>query len=147
MSVRRILAMLRRDTRGAILVEFAIVGPAFVVLLFGVFQAAVWMQNYNAVRSLASDSARKVLIQYQRDNTLSNTQITALVINTAVSAPYMLNGANLDVDVSNAADQRVAGAREIELAIDYDPPIFLPFVPLDQFTVSYSRPVFVVDPT
>lgn len=145
MTLRSVLATLARDTRGAVLVEFAIVGSAFLVMLFGVFQAAVWMQNYNAIRSIASDAARKVLVQNQRDNTLDEGQIEALVISTAVSAPYLLNSANLDVTAPDATDQRVTGAREIQLNINYDPPIFLPFVPVQAFTVHYSRPVFVVD--
>lgn len=146
MTLCRTLKTLLRNTRGAALAEFAIAGPALIVMLFGVFQTAVWLQNYNAVRSVASDVARTILVQYQRNNTLTDAQIQALVASTAVNAPYGLQGKNLAVAVSRPAS-RVTGATEIKIAITYDLPNFLPFVALDQFDVQYSRPIFVVNPT
>jgi Flp pilus assembly protein TadG len=147
MTWRRRLETLARDTRGAVLVEFAIIGPAFIVMLIGVLQVASWMQNFNAVRSAASDAARKVLVQYQRDNELSQNQIESLVVSTAVGSPYYLRSENLTVSAPNAGTQRVTGAREINLQINYTPKIFLPLVRLNSFSVNYSRPIFVVDPT
>jgi Flp pilus assembly protein TadG len=147
MTWRRRLETLARDTRGAVLVEFAIIGPAFIVMLIGVLQVASWMQNFNAVRSAASDAARKVLVQYQRDNELSQNQIESLVVSTAVGSPYYLHSENLTVSAPNAGTQRVTGAREINLQINYTPKIFLPLVRLNSFSVNYSRPIFVVDPT
>jgi Flp pilus assembly protein TadG len=146
MTLGRTLKGLLRNTRGAALIEFAIAGPAFIVMFFGVFQTAVWLQNYNAVRSVASDVARTILVQYQRNNTLTDAQIQAIVASTAVNAPYVLNGENLAVSVSRPAS-RVTGATEINIAITYDLPNFLPFVSLDQLDVQYSRPIFVVNPT
>jgi Flp pilus assembly protein TadG len=147
MTWRQRLETLARDSRGAVLVEFAIIGPVFIVLLFGVLQAASWMQNYNAVRSAASDAARKVLVQYQRDNELNQSQIESLVVSTAVNSPYYLHSDGLTVSAADAGTQRVAGAREINLNITYTPKIFLPLVRLNSFNVQYSRPIFVVDPT
>jgi len=146
MTLCRTLKRLLRNTRGAALVEFAIAGPAFIIMLFGVFQTAVWLQNYNAVRSVASDVARTILVQYQRNNTLTDAQIQAIVTSTAVNAPYVLDGENLAVAVSRPAS-RVTGATEINIAITYDLPNFLPLVSLDQLDVQYSRPIFVVNPT
>jgi Flp pilus assembly protein TadG len=146
MTLGRTLKGLLRNTRGAALIEFAIAGPAFIFMFFGVFQTAVWLQNYNAVRSVASDVARTILVQYQRNNTLTDAQIQAIVASTAVNAPYVLNGENLAVSVSRPAS-RVTGATEINIAITYDLPNFLPFVSLDQLDVQYSRPIFVVNPT
>jgi Flp pilus assembly protein TadG len=147
MTWRLRLQSLARDTRGAVLVEFAIIGPAFIVMLIGVLQVASWMQNYNAVRSVASDAARKVLVQYQRDNELNQGQIESLVVSTAVGAPYYLDSEDLTVVAGNATTQRVTGAREINLQITYAPANFLPLVHLSAFNVQYSRPIFVVDPT
>ena len=146
MTLCRTLKRLLRNTRGAALIEFAIAGPAFIIMLFGVFQTAVWLQNYNAVRSVASDVARTILVQYQRNNTLTDAQIQAIVTSTAVNAPYVLDGENLAVAVSRPAS-RVTGATEINIAITYDLPNFLPLVALDQLDVQYSRPIFVVNPT
>lgn len=146
MNAHALLARLARDTRAAVLVEFAIIGPAFIVLLFGVFQIGLWMQNYNAVRSIASDAARQVLVQNQRSNKLSEAQIRSLVISTAVGSPYLLHSEDIAVSAPDATNQRVTGAREIDLEITYTPPRILPLVNLSLFDVTYSRPIFVVDP-
>jgi Flp pilus assembly protein TadG len=143
--LQRTLTSLQRDARGSALVEFAIAGPALFIMLFGVFQTAVWLQNYNAVRSVASDVARQILVQYQRNNTLSDAQIQGIAVSTAVTAPYLLDSENLTVAVSRPAS-RVTGATEINIGITYDLPNFLPFVTLDQLDVEYSRPIFVVNP-
>jgi Flp pilus assembly protein TadG len=48
-----LLARIRRDRRGAVMVEFALIGPALLAMLFGVLQFGLGMQNYNALRSIS----------------------------------------------------------------------------------------------
>jgi Flp pilus assembly protein TadG len=147
MSLRHRLAALLHDVRGAVLVEFALIGPALIVMLFGVFQTAIWMQNHNAVRSVASDVARQVMIQYQRNNALSTDQIRGILISQATAAPYLLDPELLDAQVNEVDPSRVTGATEFELDITYEMPNFLPLVEIDDFDINYVRPVFVVQPS
>ena len=50
-----------------------------IVMMVGVFQVAVWMQNYNAVRSVVSDTVRFVTVEFQKKNQLTDAQIDAIL--------------------------------------------------------------------
>lgn len=138
------VAMLRNDTSGASAVEFALLAPVFMMLLFGVLQAGVWLQNYNAVRSATLDASRQILIEYQKENSLSDEQIRRVVLARATTAPYFLNSDNLTVTIDRKLTTRVTGATEMDVELRYQIDSFLPFADLPGSTVVYERPVFVV---
>lgn len=140
----RTLTTLRRDTSGALAVEFALLAPVFLLLLFGVLQAGVWLQNYNAVRSATLDASRQILIEYQKNNTLSDEQIRRVVLARATTAPYFLNSDNLTVTIDRKLTTRVTGTTEIDVELSYTMDSFLPFAELPGGSVEYERPVFVV---
>ena len=135
---------LAKGTRGVAAIEFALLAPLFFVIFFGVLQVSVYLQNYNAVQSLASDGARYVMIEYQKDNTLTDEQIRSVVLGEAVNPPYLLDSDRLTVTVDRSGTSRIAGAVEIDIQLTYRLSDFLPGVELPGSTISYSRPVFVV---
>lgn len=137
------LRWLSGDRTGAAAIEFALLAPLFFLIFFGVFQVAVYLQNYNAVQSLASDGARYVMVEYQKNNTLSDEQIRSVVLGEAVNSPYMLNTDQLTVNVQRPDDSRIDGTTEIEIALEYQLSDFLPGVELPLSKVKYDRPVFV----
>ena len=135
-----------RDNRGNAIVEFALLAPLFFMMLFGVMQVGVWLQNYNAVQSLASDGARYVMVEYQKNNALSDEQIRTVILGEAVNAPYLLDSDQLTITVDRSAESRVDGASEISLSMNYQLNNFIPFVELPLSSIKYSRPVWVVEP-
>lgn len=135
---------LRQDSTAAMMIEFALLAPLLITMMIGVFHTGVYMQNYNAVRSLTSDGARFTMIEYQKGNELTNAQIRNVLIATATSAPYMLDSDRLSITVSTVTPSRVTGAQEIDLDVTYTLEDWLPFVTLPASTLTYSRPVFVV---
>lgn len=139
------LKSLYRDNSGAALIEFALLGPLLITMMIGVFHMGVYMQNYNAIRSLTSDGARFAMIEYQKGNELTNVQIEAVLLATAVNAPYNLDTDRITVSVKNVATGRVTGARELDVDIGYTLEDWLPFVKLPATTLTYTRPIFVVD--
>ena len=141
----RKLKPLCRDNSGAALVEFALLGPLLITMMIGVFHMGVYMQNFNAIRSLTSDGARYTMIEYQKGNRLTNQQIEAVLLATAVNAPYNLDTDRITVSARNVATGRVSGAREIDVDIGYTLEDWLPFVKLPATTLTYTRPIFVVD--
>lgn len=139
------LRLLRQDTRGAIAVEFALLAPILITLMIGVFHMGVYMQNYNAIRSLASDGARYTMVEYQKGNEVDNATIRSVVLAGAVNAPYLLDSDRLEITVSTASTSRVTDAKEINLAISYRLEDWLPFADLPATTLTYDRPIFVVE--
>lgn len=137
------LRQLFRNSSGNATIEFAIIAPAMLALLMGVFQVGVGMQAYNALRAIAMDTARHSAIEYQQNKTLSNDQITSWARARAVNAPYLLSEGNLLVTTTAAATQRVAGASERTFTIRYTVPSFLTVIGINSQYITYSRPIFV----
>lgn len=143
--VRCIPRRLAASQRGASAVEFALLAPVFIALMFGVVEVGVYMQNYNAVRSLASDAARFAAVEYQKNNVVSEGTLEANIQAMGIESPYNLNNALLVVDVNEVTPSRVNGAREFDLDITYSLPDFIGGTKIDNITLTYSRPLFVLD--
>lgn len=133
-----------RDNTGSMAVEFALLAPVFLTMFIGLFQVSVYLQNYNAVRSLASDTVRVVTVEYQKDNTLSAAQIESIMLGMAVNAPYLLKTNQITIEVTQEATSRVNGATEFTVDVSYLEEDWLPFVDLPDLTLEYQRPIFVV---
>ena len=73
--MRRMISFLRKDQRGSVAVEFALIGPLLIGMLMGVLQIGVGMQNYNALRGISADVARYSVINYQTANRLTVGQL------------------------------------------------------------------------
>ncbi|NVD43848.1 TadE family protein [Qipengyuania atrilutea] len=138
---------LLRDSSGATAIEFALLAPAFLMLFIGVLLVGVYMQNHNAVRSVAADTARQVAVAYQRGNDLNDNEVRAIARGIAVSPPYLLKNNRFQVESTPEATSRVTGAKEIRIDLSYAMNDFLPFVDMDSFALQYSRPIFVVPPS
>ena len=140
---RRLIA----DESGAMAIEFGLLGPLLIAMLLGVLQIGLAMQSYNAIRNVSADVARYAAVQYQTDNLLTNEQIQQYAISTAIGSPYLLQREGIFIQVDDAATQRVNGAKELELEIDYQIPSILTLLGFDSPSIRYDRPIFVLDPT
>lgn len=136
---------LATNERGASAIEFALLAPVFFALMIGVVEVGLYMQNYNAVRSLASDASRFAAVEYQKNNTASETTLEDNITAMALASPYNLSADRLQVDVDEVLPSRVDGAREFDLVITYALPDVIGGTTLDDFTLSYSRSLFVLD--
>lgn len=139
------LGAIRRDQHGGVLVEFALLAPVIITLLFGVVQVGLHMQNFNAIRNLAADGARFAVVEYQQGNELSTTAIQAEIESRGFGPRYNLNSNRLTVLVTEPAT-RIAGLREMNILITYDLPDYLAFVDTESLELEYDRPVFLVIP-
>lgn len=145
MNLTRWICRLAREKRGSVIIEFALLAPVIIIATVGVFHVAIYMQNYNSLRSVASDTARRVMIEYQKENTISPSEVEAIARSIAVGAPYMLETDQLQVTVTQAAASRITDATELDIAINYTGEDFLPLVDLDALAMTYNRPIFVFD--
>ncbi len=140
----RFLRRFAADRSASMLVEFALLGPVLMTMMIGIFQVGVYLQNYNAIRSIASDAGRYVMIEYQKGNNVTDNDIRSVILGRAVNTPYMLDTDRLQITAVTQGTSRVAGAKEIDVDITYTLEDFLPFVTLPGTTLTYSRPIFVV---
>lgn len=140
---RHFLKRLYRDQHGATVIEFAILGPALIVMLLGVMQVGLYMQAQNALSSIAGDMSRYMSVEYQKDNEISNTQLENLAYTRAISAPYLLNGSRVGTTATNAAVQPIANVREIELTLTYQVPNVMAFATMGPMQLSYTKSIFV----
>ncbi len=145
MLSRKHISHLLRDCRGAIAIEFALVGPAFILLMLGVLQVGMALQNYNAIRNVSADVARYAMVQHQTGNELSNTQVRTYAINRSQGAPYLLTGDSVNAQINTAATQRVSGARELEITVTYQVESLLGFAGIEGPYISYTRPIFLLE--
>ncbi len=140
----RLLNSLRRNESGSVAVEFALVGPVLIGMFLGVLQIGIGMQNYNALRGISADVSRYAVVNYQTANRLSTSQLENYANGVAANAPYGLNRSRLEVSISTATTQRVAGATEYTMTLNYDVPTMLGIMGIGEIPLSYSRPIFVV---
>lgn len=139
----RTLARLRRDAAGSAVVEFAMLAPVFLTMLFGVLQIGVWMQAYNAMRNAMGEASRSVSVEYQTGNKLTLTQIAQVGMSVATRQPYNLDENETKVIVETPLVQRVPGARELKIKVEYQMPTLIGFAGVKGPKVSFTRPIFV----
>jgi Flp pilus assembly protein TadG len=140
----RPLPNIRRDREGSVVIEFALIGPVLLAMLMGVLQIGLGMQNYNALRGISAETARFAVVTRQADGTVSTTSLENHADSLAVAPPYGLAAARFQSNVSLAGTQRVPGATEYTLQLQYNVPTFLGFIGVGEIPLTFTRPIFVV---
>ena len=144
--MKKLLISLRRNETAAAAVEFALIGPAFLTMFFGIAQVGVGMQQYNALRSISADTARYTVINYQKSNLLTAIQVQDYANNAAKSAPYGLEANRFTSFVSVPVTQRVTGAAEYQIRVTYRVRTWLGIIGMSDIPLTYTRPIFVLTP-
>ena len=124
------------------MIEFALLAPTIFALMFGVLQVGLHMFAYNAVRSVASDTARYTIVEYQKQDKLTVTQIEDKAVAYAVNPPYGLDTAHLDTTVTQPVSD-IAGTTKFMLTITYVPANMLGFFNIGSPTITVTRPIYV----
>jgi Flp pilus assembly protein TadG len=141
--MKRLTNLLRR-TDGSVAIEFAILAPVLITMLFGVLQIGLGMQQYNALRSIAAETARYAAVERQKGVAYNATDVANRARTIATGAPYGLLGTRLTTSAPTATTQRVTGATEYTLTITYNTPTFLGIMGMSDIPITFTRPVFVV---
>ena len=143
-ALSRAAKRLAGDVAGGTLVEFALLAPVFIGMIMGVVQIGTYMQNYSAVRSLASDAARFTAVEYQKSNTLGETELQADIVAMGAVAPYNLSADRLSVAVNEVTPSDVDGSRKFDMTITYQVPSFMSGIGFSDIALNYSRPIYVI---
>lgn len=131
-----------KDSQGSAMVEFAILAPTIFALLIGVFQIGLQMFGYNAIRSIAADTARFTIIEYQKRDILVAEQIENKAYALAVNAPYGLNVDNLTATVTTPTTD-ITGTKKFQIDLTYVGPNPLSFFGVPNPTMRTTRVVYV----
>lgn len=138
------LKQILRDERGAVAVEFSLLGPLMITLMLGVVQIGMAMMSYNSLRSVANEAARYTVVNYQNANKMTTTQVGSVTRALATTGAYNLQSSRLTVTVTTPTTQRVTGAKEMSLKLDYNVPTILALIGVGDIPMTYTRPIFVV---
>jgi Flp pilus assembly protein TadG len=142
--MRKTLSALLRRQDGSAVIEFALLGPVFLTMFMGVLQVGIGMQNYNALRGISGDVARRAVVTYQNGTRPNTATLETWAETRAAAAPYGLTAAQFNAAISSAATQRVTGATEYTITLTYTVPSVLGIIGMDDIALTYTRPVFVV---
>ena len=137
-----VLKRLRDNRTGSTIIEFAILAPAIVTLFLGILQVGMWMQGYNALRSVAADTGRYTAVQYQKINNISNIDMATWARDRAINS-YQFKSAKISTDVTDAANQQIVGVTEKTLTLTYTFKSIMSIVGINDQTVTFARPIFV----
>jgi Flp pilus assembly protein TadG len=119
---------LRGDERGTAAIEFAIVGPLLLLLVFGLLGAGIVIQECMTVRYALEQSARAL----QLDPSMTEAALSALLNDKAKgSVPS-------GISVTLTIDPPVSGQALAHATASYDLSLEVPFVPAFQIPYSTS---------
>ncbi len=135
---------LARQEDGSTVVEFALLAPVVFGMFFGLIQIGISMQSYNSLRGVASDTARWAVVEYMKQNEVTDSQVQTKAVAIAQSAPYMLND-SIVATVDPVDTPRIHGTHEWTLTLTYTPPEVLPFFDYVSGEQKFVRPIFMID--
>src|SRR5450759_1464136 len=97
-SVRKLLRLFRRDRRGSLAVEFALVAPVFFALLFAIIETALVFFASQVLETVTQNSARMIMTGQAQTAAYSQTQFHDYVCS---QIPALFTCANVYVDVES----------------------------------------------
>ena len=131
MSARQTARGLHRDRSGGAALEFALIAPILVMLLFGIFAFGWSLNAESSVRYTLEASSRAL----QMNNSLTQSDIQA------IATQKLLTLGLKDVVVTIVIDAASGGFRMAHLTANYAYVIAFPY--FDQYPINYSTTVTV----
>ena len=131
MSADRIVSRWRRDTSGGAGLEFALIAPFLIMLLFAIFAFGWSFNATSTVRYTLETSARAL----QLNNTLTQSQIQAIATQKLLALGLK------NVVVTIATDPASGGFKMAHLTASYAFVIEFPY--FDQYPINYATTVTV----
>ena len=133
-----------KNDEGSTIVEFAILAPVVFGMFFSLIQIGISMQAYNSLRGVASDTARWAVVEYMKQEEVSESEVQTKAVEIAQSAPYLLND-SIEAVITPADTPQIHGTHEWTLTLTYTPPEVLPFFDFVSGEQEFERPIFMID--
>jgi Flp pilus assembly protein TadG len=133
------------DKKGATVIEFAIVAPIMISMMFGVFQIGLAMFAYNGLRGLAGDSARYVTVQYMTNVQLTDEQIEMHAASRATEGYQLKEDRFSATAVTSSTGSGVTGVKKVTLTLNYNAPIVMPFGEISAIPLSLTKTMYLIN--
>ena len=117
---------LRRDEGGTSALEFALVAPVFLAMLFGLFQLGWAFHCGSSVRYALEEASRSLMLDPGMTQAEIETQMRARLNQLA----------DPDISVSMTTENPAAGLTLAHVNATYEHPIVVPFLPEYDFTFT-----------
>lgn len=98
-SSLRLLRRFRRSKRGAAALEFALVAPVFVALLFAILETGIMFLANQLLETITQESARMIETGQAQTASYSESQFASYVCSQVPSV--LFNCGNISIDVEN----------------------------------------------
>ena len=102
-SARNLLRRFARNRKGSAAVEFALVAPVFIALLFAIVETAIMFFASQILETVTQESARQIMTG--QAETAGYTATTFLTKVVCQQIPAVLSCANIGVDVESDPSQ------------------------------------------
>jgi hypothetical protein len=122
--IRRRTEKGQRDEKGQALVEFALLVPIFLMLLFAVVDFGMGFHSWITVTNSAREGARLGAVRGSTDDIILRVKATADLIN---------EDDKMTVTVTNAADNGGDPGESVVVRVDYDYDLITPLASLVAF--------------
>jgi Flp pilus assembly protein TadG len=129
-SVRNLLRRFRRDRRGSLAVEFALVAPVFFALLFAIIETAIVFFAGQVLETVTQTSARLIMTGQAQNAAYTQAQFKSQVVCPAGSLASILfdcvNGIYIDVEsfpafTSVTINSQIDGSKNFINNMQYNP--------------------------
>jgi len=97
-SFASLLRRFRRNSEGATVVEFALVAPTFIALLFAILETALMFFANQVLETVAQDSARQIFTGQAQSQSMTQAQFATLV---CTKVPALFDCTKIKIDVES----------------------------------------------
>ena len=125
--IRRRTDKSQRDEKGQALVEFALLVPIFLMLLFAIVDFGMGFHSWITVTNSAREGARLGAVSASTEKIIERVEDTATLIN---------EDTNMEVFVTNAADAGGQPGQSVVVQVDYDYDLITPLASLVYFVTG-----------
>lgn len=131
----KLLRSIRRDERGAALIETAFALPALIVMVWAVVQLGLVFRAMSGIQHALGEGARLATLYPQPDDDAIHDKIEAAV--------YGIGPGEFDIEDPVPGTEN--GSAYIDLEVTYTQPTDLLFLPGPTISVSRSKRVWVAE--
>ena len=134
--MKRLLARLRGDSRGAALIEFALIAPVLILFLIGITRVGILFMANSGLRSAVQAGARCATLYPRR----TDAQIKAYIVDRRFGLdPRYVTAPTITYGVNN-------GANFADIRMTYTVPMDMIFFSLPNVTLVEQRRAFIQPP-